>query len=169
MSIGGYATSIFMLGWATGGLVFGLLGDRIGRAETMMVTILIYSVFTGLSALSVGFWDFAFYRFLTGWASAASLPSACRCGRGHAGGAGRFALGLLQALSTVGNIAAAAISLLIPPLTTLGAIGGHGVAGWRWLFVIGIVPGAGGGGHSPDAQRAPAVGGSPRLREDPLS
>ena len=63
---GGYATSIFMIGWAIGGLVFGILGDRIGRAKTMLLTILLYSAFTGLSALSTGVWDFAFYRFLTG-------------------------------------------------------------------------------------------------------
>src|SRR5262245_16161223 len=37
---GPYATSIFMLGWATGGLVFGVVGDRVGRAKTMMLTIL---------------------------------------------------------------------------------------------------------------------------------
>ena len=48
-----------MIGWASGGLVFGVLGDRIGRAKTMLLTILIYSLFTGLSALSVGVWDFA--------------------------------------------------------------------------------------------------------------
>src|SRR5256885_15558264 len=52
-----YATSIFLMGWATGGLFFGVLGDRIGRARTMLVTILLYSLCTGLSALSVGFWD----------------------------------------------------------------------------------------------------------------
>ena len=55
---GGYATSIFLMGWATGGLIFGILGDRIGRAKTMLWTILIYSLFTGLSALSTGL-DFA--------------------------------------------------------------------------------------------------------------
>src|SRR5258707_11179013 len=60
---GGYATSIFLIGWATGGLAFCVLGDRIGRAKTMLLTILVYSLCTGLSALSVGFWDFAFYRF----------------------------------------------------------------------------------------------------------
>src|SRR5262245_40299325 len=38
--LGAYATSIFMLGWATGGLVFGVVGDRVGRAKTMMLTIL---------------------------------------------------------------------------------------------------------------------------------
>src|SRR5712671_2097086 len=63
---GNYATSIFLIGWASGGLIFGVLGDRIGRARTMMMTILMYSACTGLSALSTGFWDFAAYRFLTG-------------------------------------------------------------------------------------------------------
>jgi hypothetical protein len=48
---GGYATAIFLIGWASGGLTFGVLGDRIGRAKTMMITILIYSLCTGLSAL----------------------------------------------------------------------------------------------------------------------
>ena len=46
----GYATSIFLMGWASGGLAFGILGDRIGRAKTMLWTILIYSFCTGLSA-----------------------------------------------------------------------------------------------------------------------
>src|SRR5690606_38667333 len=63
---GGYATSIFLAGWALGGVVFGVLGDRWGRAKVMMITILMYSLFTGLSSISTGFWDFALYRFLTG-------------------------------------------------------------------------------------------------------
>ena len=63
---GDIATSVFIAGWATGGLIFGMLGDRIGRAKTMLITILMYSLFTGLSAFSVSVYDFAFYRFLTG-------------------------------------------------------------------------------------------------------
>jgi MFS family permease len=63
---GHIATAVFLAGWATGGLFFGMLGDRWGRAKTMLVTILMYSLCTGLSALSYGFWDFALYRFLTG-------------------------------------------------------------------------------------------------------
>src|SRR5581483_3574667 len=43
---GGYATSIFIIGWATGGLLFGIMGDRVGRAKTMLLTILLYSFFT---------------------------------------------------------------------------------------------------------------------------
>src|SRR5437667_12247245 len=37
---GGYSTTIFMIGWATGGIIFGILGDRIGRVKTMVLTIL---------------------------------------------------------------------------------------------------------------------------------
>src|SRR5687767_9636168 len=48
----GYATMIFMIGWASGGVLFGILGDRIGRARTMIMTILCYSLFTGLSVFS---------------------------------------------------------------------------------------------------------------------
>ena len=62
----GYATSIFLMGWAMGGLAFGVLGDRWGRAKTMMLTILLYSVFTGLSAFSTSVIDFGMYRFMTG-------------------------------------------------------------------------------------------------------
>ena len=43
-----------------------MLGDRIGRAKTMVVTILLYSLCTGLSSFSVSVWDFSLYRFLTG-------------------------------------------------------------------------------------------------------
>ena len=48
---GGYATTIFMIGWALGGIAFGILGDKLGRAKTMLLTVLCYSAFTGLSAL----------------------------------------------------------------------------------------------------------------------
>jgi MFS family permease len=133
---GGYATTIFILGWATGGLVFGLFGDRWGRARTMMLTILIYSMFTGLSALSVSWWDFAVYRFITGmgvggeFAAGVSLVAEVIPGRARL-----YALGLLQALSAVGNMMAACISFLIPPQMEL-----QGVQGWRWMFVVGIIP-----------------------------
>ena len=103
---------IFMIGWAAGGLVFGVLGDRIGRVRTMIFTILAYSVFTGLSAFAVGFWDFAFYRFLTGLGVggqfavgvalvAETLPDRAR----------PFALGWLQAASTWGNMLAALVGI----------------------------------------------------------
>ena len=61
----GYSTMIFMLGWALGGVVFGILGDRLGRMKTMIFTILLYSGFTGLSFFSRALWDFNVYRFLS--------------------------------------------------------------------------------------------------------
>ncbi len=134
---GGYATSIFLIGWATGGLTFGVLGDRIGRARTMMWTILIYSLCTGLSALSTSFVDFAFYRFITGlgvggeFAVGVSLLAEVMPAKARP-----YALGLLQALSAVGNISAAAISMMFGHLEETGAIG----SAWRWMFVVGALP-----------------------------
>src|SRR5262249_34846279 len=65
-SCAAWATSIFIVGWATGGVVFGLFGDRWGRTRAMALTILIYSLFTGLSACATSWVDFAAYRFLCG-------------------------------------------------------------------------------------------------------
>jgi MFS family permease len=62
----GWATAFFIAGWATGGLVFGLLGDRWGRVRTLSLTILVYSIFTGMSGLARSWPEFAAYRFLCG-------------------------------------------------------------------------------------------------------
>lgn len=63
---GSYVLAVFMLGWATGAVVFGMLADRIGRAKTMMITILMYALCTGLCALAQTWQELAFYRFLVG-------------------------------------------------------------------------------------------------------
>lgn len=136
-NMGDYSTSIFIAGWACGGLIFGMLGDRIGRAKTMLITILLYSLFTGLSSFSVGVWDFAFYRFLTGLGVggefavgvalvAEVMPATAR----------PYCLGLLQALSAIGNISAALINL------QLGIMEEQGLeySPWRIMFLIGAVP-----------------------------
>ena len=133
----GYSTMIFMVGWAVGGIFFGVLGDRIGRARTMLLTILAYSAFTGLSALSVGVWDFAFYRFLTGlgvggeFAVGVALVAEVIPDRARP-----YALGLVQAMSTVGNMLAAVIGMVLGRLESTGAVG-HA---WRIMFVIGMIP-----------------------------
>ncbi len=136
---GGYATSTFLLGWATGGLFFGVLGDRIGRAKTMLITILMYSLFTGLSALSVSVWDFAAYRFLTGLGVggefAVGVALVAEVMPDHAR---PYALGLLQALSAIGNISAALINIGMGQLTQLKVI--ESGSAWRYMFVVGTVP-----------------------------
>ncbi len=135
---GGYATSIFVMGWATGGLIFGSVGDRVGRAKTLTLTVLIYSVCTGLSAFSKGWIDFAIYRFLTGLGVggvfglavalvADSLPDAARSS----------ALGTLQALSAVGNVTAGVISMWLGSLE--GRAFPAGMA-WKYMFLIGALP-----------------------------
>lgn len=134
---GSYATMIFMLGWATGGLYFGILGDKIGRAKTMMLTIVVYSICTGLSALSVGVWDFAAYRFLTGlgvggeFAVGVSLVAEVIPARARP-----FALGWVQAMSAVGNMTAAVIGMTLGYYERTGAV----AHAWRWMFVIGTAP-----------------------------
>ena len=133
----GYATAIFLLGWASGGLFFGVLGDRIGRAKTMMITILMYSAFTGLSALSVTFWDFALYRFLTGlgvggeFAVGVALVAEVMPERARA-----YALSLLQALSAIGNVSAALLTMGAGELTERGIL----ESVWRPLFIVGAIP-----------------------------
>jgi MFS family permease len=125
----GLATAVFMVGWALGGLFFGIMGDRWGRAKTMMLTILVYSGFTGLSALSQNEWDFMGYRFLTGlgvggeFAAGVTLVAEVMPERARA-----HALGLLQALSALGNVMGSALSFIVLPL------------GWRWMFTVGILP-----------------------------
>ena len=52
-TIAGYATTSMILGWATGGIIFGMMSDRMGRVKTMVATLLIYSGFTGLSGFGV--------------------------------------------------------------------------------------------------------------------
>ena len=134
---GDIATSVFIAGWATGGLFFGMLGDRIGRAKTMMITILMYSACTGLSAISQSVYDFAFYRFLTGlgvggeFAVGVALVAEVMPSRARP-----QALSLLQALSAFGNISAALINW------QLGLMEGEGLPAspWRIMFVIGAVP-----------------------------
>ncbi len=138
---GGLSTCIFMLGWATGGLIFGVIGDRFGRAKTMMITIVIYSLCTGLSALSQGFWDFAFYRFITGlgvggeFAVGVALVAEVMPDRARP-----YALGLLQALSAVGNFAAALIGIGLGQAQYHLGTTIYGWEPWRWKFVIGALP-----------------------------
>jgi MFS family permease len=144
---GGYATSIFLIGWATGGLAFGIMGDRAGRVRTLMTTILLYSAFTGLSAFAHSVWDFAAYRFLTGlgvggvFAVAVSLVAETVPDRSRP-----FALGLLQASSALGNVTAALLSMCLGSLEQGGSFehvylfGLGPVKPWRLMFLVGILP-----------------------------
>ena len=132
-------TAVFLVGWGVGGLIFGALGDRYGRARMLTVTVLIYSVFTGLTFFSQTYWDFAICRFLTGLGVggvfglavsliAETLPDTSRTG----------ALGMLQVLSTIGNISAGFFNSLVDWLQRNGYV--EPGEGWRYMFLIGALP-----------------------------
>src|SRR5438132_1058873 len=57
------ATAYFLIGMATGGVLFGWLGDRIGRVRAMMLTVLTYAIFSGLCGLATAAWQIAVLRF----------------------------------------------------------------------------------------------------------
>jgi MFS family permease len=132
-------TALFLIGWGVGGLVFGPLGDRFGRAKMLTFTVLIYSLCTGLTFFSRTYWDFALFRFLTGMGVggvfglavaliAETLPSGARAG----------ALGWLQILSTVGNISAGGVKIAIDRLAESEVITPG--TQWRWMFLVGALP-----------------------------
>jgi MFS family permease len=135
-----YTTSFFLMGWAIGGLIFGSLGDRFGRARMLAVTMLVYSLCTGLSAFVTGFLSFCACLFLTGLGVggvfglsvalvADSVPDRTRAP----------ALGLLQSLSSWGNIIAALIGISIG----LYATSHHlplGLKAWQAQFLVGALP-----------------------------
>lgn len=134
----GYATTSMIVGWATGGIIFGMMSDKWGRVRTMVITLLVYSGFTGLSGMAQSWIDFTVYRFLVGlgvggmFGAATTLVAESVPGKFRA-----LALGSLQALSATGNILGSTISYWIQP----GAADFlFGYSGWRVLFFVGVLP-----------------------------
>ncbi len=127
---GNYALALFLVGGAIGGLGFGILGDRIGRIRVMSLTILLYSIFSALTAFAQAAWQIHALRFLvalgTGgeWAIAAALVAESFPPRGRP-----FASGTFHASSVLGGALASWTGML---LTGSGA--------WRWGFALGLVP-----------------------------
>ncbi len=144
----GVATSIFMIGWAIGGICFGVMGDRVGRVKTLMLTILLYAIFTGLSAFSHSTIEFYLYRFLTGlgvggvFAAAVTLLAESMPDRSRT-----LMIGLFQASSALGNCAAAGISIGFgwavynKSFEDQTLFGYFPMTPWRLMFLVGIVPG----------------------------
>jgi MFS family permease len=121
---------MFLVGGALGGVLFGLLSDRIGRTRTMVLTILVYSLFTCLSAFAQTWWHMAVFRFLvalgTGgeWAVASAFVAEVFPTRARA-----WSLAIFHASSVFGTLlAVAAGAFIVPEL------------GWRWGFAVGVLP-----------------------------
>jgi len=126
---GGIVFSIFLIGWAIGGIGFGMAADYFGRTKTLIVTILIYAVFTGLAAFAQEWWHLAIYRFLTAlgiggeWAAGAAIVAETWPEEKRA-----RAAGVLQSAWAAGFFLAAGFNLLLSSY------------GWRVLFLVGILP-----------------------------
>jgi MFS family permease len=129
--MGGLLT-VTLLGWAAGGIGAGVLADYVGRRRTLMLSILWYAVFAGLTALSWDYWSLLIFRFFTGiglgaeWGPGAAIVAEFwpPASRGRAAGALHSAYGF-------GLLLASGIWLLLNPL---------GPSSWRYMFVIGILP-----------------------------
>jgi MFS family permease len=122
--------SVTLVAGAAGGLVFGWVADRFGRTRALMLSVVLYSVFTAACGLAQDFGQLLIFRICLGfgmggeWASGAALVSESWAGE-HRG----KALGLMQSGWAVGYAAAALVNGLVQP-----------VYGWRAVFFIGIVP-----------------------------
>ena len=128
----GAVIAITVFGWAIGGLLGGVLADYLGRKRSMTLTILAYSLLTGVCAFSWDWLSFAVFRFLVGlaigseWATGASImaelwPAKAR-GKGGA---------FLQSGYPIGSILASGVWL---------AIGTSGPDAWRYMYLIGVLP-----------------------------
>jgi MFS family permease len=121
-----------LLGWGIGGLLGGVLADYVGRKRMMIVSILAYSVTTGLSAISFDWWSFAVSRFLVGmavgseWATGTSMIAELWPDRARGKGAGLMQCGL-----GIGFFIAAFAWLFIAPL---------GPHSWRYMYLLGVLP-----------------------------
>lgn len=140
IELSAYTTSFFLVGWAVGGLIFGALGDRFGRARMLTLSLLIYSLFTGLNSFAATYSQFCAFVFLTGLGVggvfglsvalvADSLPDLSRAP----------ALGLLQSLSSLGNMTAGLLGMSIGLLATRGLLP-LGLKAWQAMFLAGALP-----------------------------
>jgi MFS family permease len=127
---GGLMASLTLGASAFGGIIFGVLADRIGRARAMMASILIYSLFTAACGLSQNIFQLAVFRIFLGigmggeWACGAALVAETWPAQ-HRG----KALGVMQSSWAVGyGLAAALVWMVLPHW------------GWRAVFFAGILP-----------------------------
>jgi len=126
----GILNSVTLLASAAGGIVFGVVADRMGRKRALMASVLLYSVFTAMCGFAQSALQLAVFRVFLGlgmggeWASGAALVSETFPTE-HRG----KALGFVQSAWAVGYGAAALVYMIVAP-----------VWGWRGVFFVGVVP-----------------------------
>ncbi len=126
----GLMASLTLISSAVGGILFGILADRIGRSRSLMASILVYSVFTAACGLSQNVLQLGVFRVLLGlgmggeWACGAALVAETWPSQ-HRG----KALGVMQSSWAIGYGLAAGLTALILPRF-----------GWRAVFFAGVLP-----------------------------
>ena len=128
----GFVASAGFLGMAMGASLGGLLADKLGRRQVFAITLLIYGIFTGLSALSLSVGALIALRFLVGLGLGAELPVASTLVSEFAPARirGRVIV-ILESFWAVGWTAAALIGYFVIPTSD---------DGWRWALALGAVP-----------------------------
>ncbi len=127
----GVIVACFLLGAALGGLIFGWLGDKIGRVRAMVISILTYSLFTGAGAFATQAWHLGLFRFIASlgmggeWAVAVALVVECWPERHRPKLAGA-----IGAAANVGFLFIASVAYVFP--VTSGS--------WRWMMLVGAAP-----------------------------
>ncbi len=128
--VAGQLGALTLLSAAAGGVVFGVLADRLGRKKALMAAVLIYSVFTAACGLVQNVPQLAICRILLGfgmggeWATGVALVSESFPAR-HRG----KALAFVQSSWAIGYGLAAVVNMLVMP-----------VWGWRGVFFVGVLP-----------------------------
>ncbi|MGO2747568.1 MFS transporter [Microbacterium sp.] len=128
----GWIASVGFIGMALGASLGGLLADRFGRRQVFAITLLIYGLATGASALAGGVAILLVLRFFVGLGLGAELPVASTYVSEFAPARirGRLIV-ILEAFWAVGWTAAALIGYFVIPASA---------DGWRWAFALGAVP-----------------------------
>ena len=130
LAAAGILNSVTLLASAAGGIIFGVLADRMGRKRALMASVLLYSIFTATCGLAQSALQLAVFRVFLGlgmggeWASGAALVSETFPSE-HRG----KALGFVQSAWAVGYGFAALVYMLVAPRW-----------GWRGVFFVGVVP-----------------------------
>ena len=126
---GGIIVALKIFGWGLGGVLFGVIADRIGRSATLVWTILIYAGFTAVSGLAQNWQQLAACQTLAGigiggeWAAGAALIAETWPERSRV-----KAMQVMQMAFGFGFFLAAGINLLLGPV------------GWRYVLAAGITP-----------------------------
>jgi MFS family permease len=135
----GILTSLLLLGWAAGGVLFGTVADRLGRMRTLMLTMLLYAVGTAACAVAPNIWWLALFRLIASlgiggeWAAGASMVAEVvpEKRRVEAGALLYTAAPLGLMFATYVNHLVAGVWLTDSPELS-----------WRVVFLFGLVPAA---------------------------